>query len=417
MKDVSTVSRSKLLSNVAYEIRGALTQKSEEMEEAGHHIVKLHIGNLAPFGFNVPQVLQEELISGMQEMSGYTASQGLKEARVVVCEYMTNHQHVHGVTPDDVYMGNGASELILMALQGLLNAGDEVLLPLPTFPLWSAAVHLYGGCGVWYRCDETANWSPDVEHMAACITPRTRAIVLVNPNNPTGAVYTREVLLSIVELARRHRLVVMADEIYNQVLYDGSRHVCAASLADDVLFLTFSGLSKNFRACGYRAGWMVVSGARQRAQDYISGLRMLATLRLCANVFGQRAVIAVLRISRSFSESFQQELQQQHQRLIQQRDLSYQLLVAIPGLCCMKPSGAFYLFPRVDLAQFDFDEDKMFAEQLLCEKKILVTCGSGFGMPVTGTTCYFRITFLPYVSILKQCITGLSTFFQQHTKK
>ncbi|NDF70897.1 MAG: pyridoxal phosphate-dependent aminotransferase, partial [Betaproteobacteria bacterium] len=328
------VLKSAKLANVCYDIRGPVLARAREMEEEGHRVIKLNIGNLAPFGFDAPEEIVQDVIHNLPEAAGYSDSKGLFAARKAVQQY-AQEKGVAGVTIDDVFIGNGASELIVMAMQGLLNTGDEVLVPAPDYPLWTAAVTLGGGTARHYLCDEGAGWMPDMADIRAKITPNTRALVLINPNNPTGAVYPEPVLRELVEIARQHRLVVFADEIYDKTLYDGASHTSIASLADDVLFVTLNGLSKNYRACGYRAGWMVVSGAKRAARDYMDGLGILASMRLCSNVPAQFAIQTALGGYQTI-----RDLVSPGGRLCRQRDLAYELLTAIPGVSCVKPQGA-----------------------------------------------------------------------------
>jgi alanine-synthesizing transaminase len=351
---LNPIAKSAKLANVAYDIRGPVLEKARQMEEEGHKIIKLNIGNVAAFGLEPPDEIVQDMIRNIPHAAGYTDSKGLFAPRKAVVQ-RTQAQGVRGVTMDDVYLGNGASELIAMSMSALLNDGDEMLIPSPDFPLYTAVVGLSGGKPVHYLCDEASDWMPDVADIKARITPRTRGIVVINPNNPTGALYPDSVLLEIVELARVHQLVIFADEIYDKTLYDGNKHTSLSSLADDVLFVTFNGLSKNYRSCGYRAGWMVVSGAKKAARDYIEGLNMLASLRLCANTPGQLAIQTALGGYQSIDD-----LVAPAGRLCRQRDLAHRLLSEIPGVSVVKPKAALYMFPRLDTKLYPIQDDQQF---------------------------------------------------------
>ena len=378
------------------------------MEEEGHKILKLNIGNLAAFGLDPPDEIVQDMIRNLPAAAGYTDSKGLFAPRKAVMHY-TQQKRITGVTVDDIYLGNGASELIVMALNALVDSGDEVLVPAPDYPLWTAAVSLSGGRPVHYLCDEQSDWFPDLDDIRAKITPRTKAIVVINPNNPTGALYPTELLQQIVQIARQHGLVVLADEIYDKTLYDGNTHTSIASLADDVLFLTLNGLSKNYRSCGYRAGWLVVSGAKRDANDYIEGLNMLASMRLCSNTPGQLAIQTALGGYQSI-----QDLVAPTGRLCQQRDLAHRLLTQIPGVSCVKPRGALYLFPRLDPDVYPIADDQQFAYELLAEEKVLVVQGTGFNWPHHD---HFRIVFLPNVDDLKEAITRIERFLGGYRRR
>jgi len=378
------------------------------MEEEGHKIIKLNIGNLAAFGIDPPDEIVQDMIRNLPAAAGYTDSKGLFAPRKAVMHY-TQQKRITGVSVDDIYLGNGASELIVMALNALVDGGDEVLVPAPDYPLWTAAVSLSGGRPVHYLCDEQSDWLPDLDDMRAKITPRTKAIVVINPNNPTGALYPTELLQQIVQIARQHGLVVLADEIYDKTLYDGNTHTSVASLADDVLFLTLNGLSKNYRSCGYRAGWLVVSGAKRDANDYIEGLNMLASMRLCSNTPGQLAIQTALGGYQSIDD-----LVAPTGRLCQQRDLAHRLLTQIPGVSCVKPKGALYLFPRLDPDMYPIADDQQFAYELLAEEKVLVVQGTGFNWPHPD---HFRIVFLPNVDDLKEAITRIERFLGGYRRR
>ncbi|MDQ2733781.1 MAG: pyridoxal phosphate-dependent aminotransferase [Pseudomonadota bacterium] len=397
--------KSAKLANVCYDIRGPVLEKARQMEEEGQHIIKLNIGNLAVFGLEPPDEIVQDMIRNLPNAAGYTDSKGLFAPRRAVVHY-TQQKQVKGVTVDDVFLGNGASELITMSMNALLNDGDEVLIPAPDYPLWTASVALSGGTPVHYLCDESSDWLPDLDDMAAKITPRTRALVVINPNNPTGALYPVEILEKIVELARRHGLIVFADEIYDKTLYDGCRHTSIASLADDVLFLTFNGLSKNYRSCGYRAGWMVVSGEKRNAGDYIEGLGMLASMRLCSNTPGQLAIQTALGGYQSIDD-----LVTSGGRLCRQRDLAHQLLTAIPGVTCVKPKAALYMFPRLDPKLYPIEDDQQFAYELLAEQKVLIVQGTGFNWPRPD---HIRVVFLPNSDDLTDAIGRIATFLDHY---
>ncbi|HEY4072575.1 MAG TPA: pyridoxal phosphate-dependent aminotransferase [Herbaspirillum sp.] len=402
------IQKSKKLADVCYDIRGPVLEKARQMEEEGHKIIKLNIGNLAAFGFDAPDEIVQDMIRNMGNASGYTDSKGLFAARKSVMHY-TQQKNVQGVTIDDIYLGNGASELIVMSMNALLDSGDEVLVPSPDYPLWTAAVSLSGGKPVHYVCDEQAGWQPDIDDIKKKITANTRAIVVINPNNPTGAVYSDAVLMEIVELARKHQLIVFADEIYDKVLYDGATHTSIASMAEDVLFITFNGLSKNYRSCGYRAGWMVVSGEKKHAGDYIEGLNMLASMRLCANAPGQYAIQTALGGYQSIKD-----LVGPHGRLSRQRDLAYDLLTAIPGVTCVKPKSALYMFPRLDPALYPIIDDQDFAYQLLDEERVLIVQGTGFNCP---TPDHFRVVFLPNTDDLTESIGRIAHFLDRYRRR
>ncbi|MGB8517910.1 MAG: pyridoxal phosphate-dependent aminotransferase [Gallionella sp.] len=399
--------KSTKLSNVCYDIRGPVMERAKQMEEEGQRIIKLNIGNLAPFGFEAPEEVQQDVILNMPNSSGYSDSKGMFAARKAIMHYC-QAKKIMGVGLDDIYIGNGASELIVMAMQGLLNTGDEVLVPAPDYPLWTAAVTLAGGTPRHYVCDEANDWNPNLADMKAKITPNTKAIVVINPNNPTGALYSDEILKEIIQLAREHQLIIFADEIYDKVLYDGVTHTSMASLADDVLFVTMNGLSKNYRACGYRAGWMVVSGQKKHAQDYINGLTILASMRLCSNVPGQFAIQTALGGYQSIND-----LVAPGGRLCKQRDLAYKLLTEIPGVTCVKPKAALYLFPRLDPKIYPIANDQQFILELLEAEKVLVVQGTGFNWK---TPDHFRVVFLPNTDDLTDAIGRIARFLEQYRK-
>jgi alanine-synthesizing transaminase len=402
------IAKSSKLASVCYDIRGPVLEKARQMEEEGQHIIKLNIGNLAVFGLEPPDEIVQDMIRNLPHTAGYTDSKGLFAPRKAVVHY-TQQKHIAGVTVDDVFLGNGASELITMSMNALLNNGDEVLIPAPDYPLWTASVALSGGTPVHYLCDESSDWLPDLDDIARKITSRTRAIVVINPNNPTGALYPEALLQQIVELARQHQLIVFADEIYDKTLYDGHMHTSIAALADDVLFLTFNGLSKNYRSCGYRAGWMVVSGDQRHARDYIEGLGMLASMRLCSNTPGQLAIQTALGGYQSIDD-----LVAPGGRLCRQRDLAHQLLSEIPGVSVVKPKAALYMFPRLDPKLYPIEDDQQFAYELLAEQKVLIVQGTGFNWPRPD---HLRIVFLPNSDDLTDAIGRIARFLDHYRKR
>ncbi len=402
------VAKSSKLANVCYDIRGPVLEKARQMEEEGHKIIKLNIGNLAVFGLEPPDEIVQDMIRNMPHSAGYTDSKGLFAPRKSVVHY-TQEKGVKGVTVDDVYLGNGASELIAMSMNALLDDGDEVLIPSPDYPLYTAVVALSGGRPVHYRCDEQSDWYPDIADIRAKITPRTKAIVVINPNNPTGALYPDSLLIELIEVARQHQLIIFADEIYDKTLYDGHTHTSIASLCDDVLTLTFNGLSKNYRSCGYRAGWMVVSGDKRHARDYIEGLTMLASMRLCANTPGQLAIQTALGGYQSIKD-----LVAPTGRLCRQRDLAHKLLTDIPGVTCVKPKGALYMFPRLDPKLYPIEDDQAFAYELLAEEKVLIVQGTGFNWP---TPDHFRLVFLPNSDDLTDAVTRIARFLDGYRRR
>ncbi|HET6410800.1 MAG TPA: pyridoxal phosphate-dependent aminotransferase [Anaeromyxobacter sp.] len=395
------VRKSSKLEDVCYDIRGPVLRRAKQLEDEGHRIIKLNIGNPAPFGFEAPEEIVVDVIRTLREASGYSDSKGLFSARKAVMHYC-QQKRIPGVGIEDIYLGNGVSELIVMAMQALLDREDEVLIPAPDYPLWTAAVSLSGGSARHYLCDEGAGWLPDLADLRSKITPRTRALVVINPNNPTGALYPVELLRDLVEIAREHRLIVCADEIYDKVLYDGATHTSIASLSEEVLCLTFNGLSKNYRACGYRSGWMVVSGEKRHAADYIEGLDMLASMRLCANVPGQCAIQTALGGHQSI-----EELVLPTGRLGRQRDVAFELVTAIPGLTCVKPKAALYLFPRLDPAAYPVEDDEQLVLDLLLEEQVLLVQGTGFNWPSPD---HFRIVFLPHEDDLREAMSRLARF-------
>ncbi len=407
---MKTIAKSSKLANVGYDIRGPVLDKARQMEDEGHKIIKLNIGNIAAFGLEPPDEIVQDMIRNIpsQIAAGYTDSKGLFAPRKAVVHY-TQEKKIPGVTVDDVYLGNGASELIAMSMNALLDAGDEVLIPTPDYPLYTAVVSLSGGTPVHYRCDEGSGWLPDLDDIRRKVTPNTKAIVVINPNNPTGALYPDDLLRDIVEIARKHQLVVFSDEIYDKTLYDDHTHTAIASLADDVLFITFNGLSKNYRACGYRAGWMVVSGDKRHAKDYIEGLTMLASMRLCANTPGQMAIQTALGGYQSIKD-----LVAPTGRLGRQRDLAYERLIAMPGVSVVKPKATLYMFPRLDAKMYPIADDQNFAYELLAEEKVLIVQGTGFNWP---TPDHFRLVFLPNTEDLNEALDRIERFLANYRKR
>lgn len=402
------INKSFKLDNVCYDIRGPVLAHAKQMEDEGHRIIKLNIGNPASFAFDAPEEIVVDVIHNLGSAAGYGDSKGLFSARKAIMQY-TQQKRIAGVQVDDIIIGNGVSELIVMAMQGLLNTGDEVLVPSPDYPLWTAAVSLAGGTPRHYRCDEGAGWLPDLHHMQSKITPRTRAIVLINPNNPTGALYPDDLLTDVVEIARKHKLIIYADEIYDKVLYDGRHHTSIASLADDVLFVTFNGLSKNYRACGYRSGWMVLSGEMRQATGYIEGLNLLASMRLCANMPAQFAIQTALGGYQSIDD-----LVGPSGRLTRQRDLSHEMLTSIPGVSCVKPQAALYCFPRLDPTVYPIKDDQAFILELLIAERVLLVQGSGFNWPEPD---HFRVVFLPNSDDLTEAIGRITKFLDTYRKR
>ncbi|NTV11759.1 MAG: pyridoxal phosphate-dependent aminotransferase [Zoogloea sp.] len=400
--------KSDKLANVCYDIRGPVLQRAKQMEDEGLKIIKLNIGNLAAFGFDAPEEIQLDMIRNLPNSAGYSDSKGIFAARKAIMHY-TQQKSIKGVTLEDIYVGNGVSELIVMAMNALLNPGDEVLVPAPDYPLWTAAVSLSSGTPVHYLCDESNGWLPDVNDIRARITPNTRAIVLINPNNPTGAVYPDDLLREIVDIARRNDLIVYADEVYDKVLYDGITHTSIASLSEDVLTITFNGLSKNYRSCGYRAGWMVVSGDKRHAQDYIEGLNMLASMRLCANVPGQYAIQTALGGYQSIND-----LVGEGGRMRRQRDLAHELITSIPGVTCVKPKATLYMFPRLDPKMYPIMDDQQFIGDLLQAERVLLVQGTGFNWPHPD---HFRLVFLPHEDDLREAITRIARYLDGYRKR
>ena len=402
------IQKSAKLANVLYDVRGPIVDAAKQMEDEGQKIIKLNIGNLAPFGFDSPEEIQQDMIRNLPNSAGYSDSKGIFSARKAVMHY-TQQQGVHGVTLEDIYLGNGASELIVMAANALLDNGDELLVPAPDYPLWTAATSLSGGKPVHYRCDESNGWQPDLADMRAKISPRTKGIVIINPNNPTGVLYSDELLRGVVDLAREFGLVLLADEVYDKVLYDGVTHTAMASLSTDVITLTFNSLSKAYRSCGYRAGWMVLSGPKEIAKDFIEGLNMLANLKLGSNVPGQYAIQTALGGYQSIND-----LVKEGGRLRRQRDLAYELITAIPGVTCVKPSAALYMFPKLDPVMYPIQDDRQFFMEVLRATRVMLVQGSGFNFPDHQ---HFRIVFLPHEDDLREAIGRIARFLEGYRKR
>ncbi|MFB1078717.1 pyridoxal phosphate-dependent aminotransferase [Photobacterium damselae] len=389
------------LNNVCYDIRGPVLKHAKRMEEEGQKIIKLNIGNPAPFGFDAPDEILVDVIRNLPTSQGYCDSKGIYPARKAIVQHYQKRGMLD-LDVEDVYIGNGVSELIVMAMQALLDHQDEILVPSPDYPLWTAAVSLSGGTPVHYICDEESDWYPDLDDIKKKITPQTKGIVLINPNNPTGAVYSRDFLLEVVEIARQHNLIIFADEIYDKILYDGAQHTSIAPLAEDVFCITFNGLSKSYRVCGFRAGWMLLSGPRQKAKGYIEGLDMLASMRLCANVPMQHAIQTALGGYQSINE-----LILPGGRLLEQRNKAYELLTQIPGVSCVKPKGALYMFPKLDQKKFNIVDDQRMALDFLQQEKVLVVHGTGFNWKQPD---HFRIVTLPRIDDLEIAIGRLERF-------
>jgi alanine-synthesizing transaminase len=399
------VQQANRLRDVRYDIRGPVLRRARQLEADGHQILKLNLGNPAPFGLNAPESVLRDVVHSIRDAQGYSDARGIYSARLAVAESF-ERKGVTGVGPDDVFLGNGVSELIVMALQGLLDTGDEVLIPSPDYPLWTGAVGLCGGRAVHYRCDEQEGWAPDLGHVAGQITSRTRALVIINPNNPTGAVYSKDTLLGLLDLARRHRLLVLTDEIYDQILYEDAVHECAAALAPDLLVLTLGGLSKTYRLAGFRSGWLVVSGPRDEAAEYLEGLELLANMRLCPNVPAQYAIVPALGGKQSI-----EPLLQPGGRLRAQRDHAWTSMNAIPGVDCVKPAGALYLFPRLDPDVHKIVDDERMVIDLLEQQHLLLSHGTGFNLP---TADHLRLVFLASVEVLDDAIGRLARFLADY---
>ncbi|MDO4688215.1 MAG: pyridoxal phosphate-dependent aminotransferase [Plesiomonas shigelloides] len=400
-----TLNKSTKLDNVCYDIRGPVLKEAKRLEEEGNKILKLNIGNPAPFGFEAPDEILVDVIRNLPTAQGYSDSKGLYSARKAIMQHYQK-RNMMDATVEDIYIGNGVSELIVMAMQALLNNGDEILVPAPDYPLWTAAVSLSGGSAVHYMCDEEAGWFPDLDDIRRKITPRTKGIVIINPNNPTGAVYSKELLLEVVEIARQHNLVIFADEIYDKILYDHAVHHSIAALAPDLLTVTFNGLSKTYRVAGFRQGWMVLHGPKKHAKSYIEGLEMLASMRLCANVPMQHAIQTAIGGYQSINEFIHPG-----GRLYEQRNRAWELINEIPGISCVKPMGALYMFPKLDQKKFNIHNDQKMVLDLLLQEKVLLVQGTGFNWPHPD---HFRIVTLPRVDELEMAIGKLGRFFSTY---
>ena len=402
---MKVIEKSHKLDNVCYDIRGKGVVEAQHMEEEGQRILKLNIGNLATFGFDTPEEVIKDIIINIPNGQGYSESKGIFIARKAIAQYY-QQKGLRDVDHNDIYIGNGASELIVQSMQALLNNGDEILVPAPDYPLWTAAVNLSGGRAVHYICDEQADWLPDLDDIRKKISPRTRGIVIINPNNPTGALYSTEFLMELVELARQNNLIIFADEIYDKILYDDVAHTSVCTLCDDVLCLTFNGLSKAYRACGFRMGWMVVSGPKRQAQGYIQGLNILASMRLCANVPMQYGIQTALGGYQSIKE-----LTRPGGRLWRQRNKAWELINSIPGLSAVKPKGALYMFPRIDTKMYRIKDDQKMVLDLLRQEKMLIVQGTGFNWPAPD---HFRLVFLPTEEVITDACDRLRRFFKHY---
>ena len=404
-----TYLKSHKLDNVCYDIRGPVMDEANRMIAQGDTILKLNIGNPAPFGFRAPDEVIAAMSDNLTSTEGYSDSKGLFSARQAIADYCVNVKHIAGVTPDDIYTGNGASELITMSMQGLLDNGDEVLVPAPDYPLWTASVTLAGGTAVHYICDEQAEWYPDLDDIRAKITPRTKGIVLINPNNPTGALYPRELLEEIAQIAREHDLIVYSDEIYDRLVMDGLEHTSISAIAPDIFSVTFNGLSKSHLIAGYRCGWMVLCGEKSHVKGYIEGLNLLSSMRLCSNVPAQSLIPVALRHADSTKE-----LLVPGGRVYEQRKFIWNAINDIPGMSAVKPKAAFYIFPKMDIEKFRITDDEQFVLDFLREKKILLTHGGGFHWE---TPDHFRIVYLPRLDVLRQAADGLRDFLADYQQQ
>ena len=406
---MNTIKKSDKLQNVCYDIRGPLLQTANKMEAEGKRILKLNIGNPAPFGLEAPHEILRDVAMNLPEATGYSDSQGIFAARKAVLQYYQSKGLLSAVDVRDVYLGNGVSELIVMTMQALMNDGDEVLVPMPDYPLWTAAANLAGGTAVHYRCNEDDNWHPDIEDIKSKITSKTKGIVVINPNNPTGALYSDELLLQIIEVAKEHDLIIMADEIYDRILYDDMEHTPMSTLTDDVLVLSYNGLSKSHRIAGFRAGWMMVSGKKHHAADFIEGLDMLASMRLCSNVQGQYAIQTAMGGYQSMKD-----LTSKKGRLYKQREMAVSRLNAIKGISCTMPQGAFYCFPKMDPEVYPIEDDMAFMMDLLVEENVLLVQGTGFNWDAPD---HFRLVFLPNLHDLEDAMDRLDRFFAKKRKQ
>lgn len=398
---MNQIKKSSKLDHVCYDIRGPVLQEAKRLEEEGNKVLKLNIGNPAPFGFEAPDEILVDVIRNLPSSQGYSDSKGLFSARKAIMQHY-QARDMRDVTVEDIYIGNGVSELIVQAMQALLNDGDEMLVPAPDYPLWTAAVSLSGGNAVHYMCDEQQGWFPDLDDIRRKISPRTRGIVIINPNNPTGAVYSKEILLEIVEIARQHNLIIFADEIYDKILYDDAQHHSIAAMAPDLLTVTFNGLSKTYRVAGFRQGWMVLNGPKKQAKGYIEGLNMLASMRLCANVPMQHAIQTALGGYQSISEFILPG-----GRLYEQRNRAWELINQIPGVSCVKPMGALYMFPKIDLNRYSIKDDQKMILDLLLQEKVLLVQGTAFNWPHPD---HFRIVTLPRENNLEMAIQKFGRF-------
>jgi len=405
---MNPVKKSTKLDNVLYDIRGPVLDEAKRLEEEGYQVLKLNTGNPAPFGLFAPDEILHDMVINLSTTQGYSDSKGMFPARKAIMQYC-QQKNIAGVETEDIFIGNGASEVIVMAMQALLNTGDEILVPSPDYPLWTAAVNLSGGTAVHYVCDEQSSWCPDIEDIKKKVNSNTRGIVVINPNNPTGALYPVEILEQIIEIARQNDLIVFSDEIYDKITYDGAVHTSTASLADDVLFITINGLSKTYRVAGFRVGWMVVSGRKSVARDYIEGLTMLASMRLCSNVPGQSIIQTALGGYQSIYD-----LTKEGGRLKEQRDICYSMVNQIEGLSCVKPQAAFYLFPKIDIKKFNITSDEKFVLDFLRSERILLVHGTGFNW---SDPDHFRIVFLPTAEELKDAVLKLRKFLSGYRQE
>jgi alanine-synthesizing transaminase len=400
--------KSNRLNNLSYAIRGPVFEKAQQLEAMGQQIINLNIGNPAPFGFDVPDEIVHDMILNLRNAQGYTHHLGIFSARKAIMHY-TQQIGIKDVMMEDIFIGNGVSELIVMSMQALLNDGDEVLIPSPDYPLWTTSVALSAGKPVHYLCDEESDWNPDIADLESKISSKTKAIVVINPNNPTGAVYEKDVLKKIVELADKHNLIIFSDEIYDKILFDGAVHIPIATLSEDVFFMTFGGLSKNYRAAGFRGGWVIPSGAKHKAKSFLEGLTLLASMRLCANAPTQYAIQTALGGYQSIND-----LVAEGGRLKKQRDMIYNKLISIPGISCVKPKGALYLFPKIDLKKFSIQDDEEFSLGLLTEQKVFIVAGTGFNYI---DKAHFRVVFLPNTDTLEIACSRISEYLAEKTIK
>jgi alanine-synthesizing transaminase len=402
------INRSNKLNGICYDIRGPVLEEAKKLEDDGHKILKLNIGNPAPFGFDAPDDILKDVIHNLPSAQGYGPSNGLYSAKVAIHQYYQTFGLLN-TSVEDIYIGNGVSELIVMAMQALLNDGDEILVPSPDYPLWTAAVKLAGGNPVHYICDESSDWQPDLKDIESKINSKTRAIIIINPNNPTGAVYSKDILQAITKVAQENELIIYSDEIYDKVLFDNARHIPIATLSDDVFCVTFGGLSKNYRVAGFRVGWMILTGPKSQAEGYINGLDMLSSMRLCANVPMQHAIQTALGGYQSINDLIQPD-----GRLYQQMTLSHQLINQIPGITCTRPKGAMYLFPKIDTKRFNINNDEQFVLDFLRAKQVLLVHGTAFNW---GQPDHFRIVFLPHLEELEQAILALGEFLEGYKQQ